>query len=202
MLMRPIAVVVTYAIVVSPLSAQESRAKSDSVARDINELHKTLTDLINKDKVYIKAILDLCTADVIFTPADGTVCHGKHAVEAYFKKMMDWPTKRFDQFSTVSQIDGQVMYPGPTAVVSGPCKDHYKLTNGMEFTAENRWNATVVKDGDRWLVANLHVSSNIFDNPMLSLARQMLYWGAGIAGGGGLMIGLLLGWFLKRRTVH
>jgi len=187
-------------MVVPPLIAQESKTKNDSIASELNELHKTLTDLINKDKVDIKSILDHCTADVLFTPPDGTVCHGKQAVEAYFKKMMDGPTKRFDQFSTVSQIDGHVVYPGPTAVVSGPCKDHYKLTNGMEFTVNNRWSATVVKEGDRWLIADLHVSCNIFDNPMLSLARQMLYWGAGIAGAGGFLIGLLLGWFLKRRA--
>ena len=52
-----------------------------------------------------------------------------------------------------------------------------------------------MKDGGKWLVANLHTSDNLFDNPLLSAATKALPW----AVGGGLLIGLVAGRLIGRR---
>ena len=46
---------------------------------------------------------------------------------------------------------------------------------GMEFDLENRWTATLVKDDGQWKIAAYHVSSNIADNPILTLAKKSTY---------------------------
>jgi ketosteroid isomerase-like protein len=178
--------------------ALQSVSTNDATKAELNQFLRSLTEAINKSD--IQTVLDHCANDVSLTTSDGVACPGKKAIKDYFERMVKSPARRYESFSTSTELEGIALYPGPTVVAFGPCKDHYKMSNGMEFTVDSRWSATLVKEGDRWLVANLHVSCNLFDNPMLGLARQMLAWGAGIAGGGGLLIGMLLGWLLRRRA--
>ena len=199
MLIRLITIGLGVWIASASLAAQEPKADEDPAHGELRQLRKTLTEAVNKGDV--DAILSHCAMDVVFTPTDGQVCRGKQAVRDYFGKMMKGPNKRFESFSTDLEADAvSNLYPGPTAVATGPSKDHYKLTNGMEFTVDSRWSATLIKVDGKWLLVNFQVSCNIFNNPMLNLAKETLFWGAGIAGGGGLLVGLLLGWFLKRRA--
>ncbi len=60
---------------------------------------------------------------------------------------------------------------------------------GMEFDLENRWTDTLVKEDGRWLIASYHVSANVLDNPVLSIAKKAAYWSGGIA----LVVGIVLG---------
>ena len=62
---------------------------------------------------------------------------------------------------------------------------------GAELTSRG----VQTKEGGKWLVANLHTSDNIFDNPLLNAAAKTLPW----VGGGALLIGALGGWLLGRR---
>jgi hypothetical protein len=69
------------------------------------------------------------------------------------------------------------------------------LTDGTEFNQDTRWSATLVKKKDgTWKAANVHISVNMFDNPVLNLAiKRTGIWAGGIAGGGGLLLGLVVG---------
>ncbi len=60
------------------------------------------------------------------------------------------------------------------------------MTSGRTFDLPARWSATLVKEGDRWLVANLHMSDNLFDNPLLAMAKRR----PGGQGGIALVVGL------------
>jgi hypothetical protein len=53
----------------------------------------------------------------------------------------------------------------------------------------------MVKEDGKWLVASLHASDNIFDNPLLNLAKKAWWW----IGGGALLVGALMGWLIGRR---
>jgi hypothetical protein len=52
----------------------------------------------------------------------------------------------------------------------------------------------LVKEGDKWLIAGVHVSSNLFDNPLLTMSKRMTY----IVGGICLVLGVVAGFFLGR----
>ena len=69
------------------------------------------------------------------------------------------------------------------------------MAGGKQFDFTGRWSATLVKDGGKWLVANLHTSDNIFDNPLLNQVKAAL---PPIAGGL-LLVGALGGWIIGRR---
>ena len=105
-----------------------------------------------------------------------------------------------------STIDPQpddlaVLYnDGKTAVAYGNSKDHYVLTDGTEFDQNTRWSATLIKEGTEWKVASIHISVDLFDNPILNIAikKTATYTGA-IAGGVGLIVGGLLVFLLTRR---
>jgi len=65
----------------------------------------------------------------------------------------------------------------------------------MTFDLPARWSATLIKENGKWLIASLHASDNLFDNPLLNTARRMTYW----AGGIGVIAGFLMGMFMGRR---
>jgi hypothetical protein len=89
-----------------------------------------------------------------------------------------------------------ILYGGDTGIAYGSSNDHYDLTDGGKFDIRGRWSCTLVREGNRWLIANFHYSANVFNNPILERTRMYLI-GAAIAAG---IIGLLLGWFLGRRA--
>jgi NhaP-type Na+/H+ or K+/H+ antiporter len=68
----------------------------------------------------------------------------------------------------------------------------------MSFEVDTNWTSTLVKDGDRWSIASFQFAPSIFDNPVLDKAVRSLYWGVGISGIVGLLLGFLFGRFTAR----
>jgi hypothetical protein len=75
--------------------------------------------------------------------------------------------------------------------------EFYPVIRGP-FQLNSRWSATVAKSNGEWKIASLHLSSNVFTNVLISELKNML----GYAAGGGLVIGLLAGWFVGRRKAR
>jgi hypothetical protein len=122
-------------------------------------------------------------------------------VRAYFKEMMEGPNRRVESVSIKPEPDAlSVLYnDSKTAVAYGHSNDHYKLNDGTEFDQLTRWSATVVKKDGQWKVANVHISTDMFDNPILNLAvKKTAMWVGGLAGVVGLGLGFAGGWMLRR----
>ena len=102
--------------------------------------------------------------------------------------------------STSFEVDDtSLLYGNDMAVARGTQADKFVLTDGSSFTLNSKWTATVIKENDAWKVASFHVSANIFDNPILDVAKGWLMK-AGIGGGlVGLIIGLLIGRATRRK---
>jgi len=69
------------------------------------------------------------------------------------------------------------------------------MTNGRTLDYPGRWSATLVREGNQWLIANLHVSTNIFENPLLEITKKVFFTAGAIA----IVIALALGYFWGRR---
>ena len=69
------------------------------------------------------------------------------------------------------------------------------MASGRNFDLPARWSATMVKENGQWLIANLHASDNLFDNPLLDSAKRTIGWTGAI----GLAVGLAIGLFAGRR---
>jgi ketosteroid isomerase-like protein len=134
--------------------------------------------------------------NVVVTWHNAEVSRGREGVRKYLDRMLKGPTKVVEKFGAKVNVDElSILYGGDTAIAFGSAQEHFALAGGKQFDFTGRWSATLVKDGGKWLIASLHTSDNIFDNPLLNAATKAVWW----VGGGTLLVGALGGWVLGRR---
>jgi uncharacterized protein (TIGR02246 family) len=158
--------------------AQEDPAHAD--------LRQTRADIIAAIESRDAArILDMLEPDVVVTWQDGTVCHGRNELQAYYDRV---GKKAFVAFKVPHEPDQlSIIHGGDTAVAAGRVVAEYHLL-GKPFEFESRWTATLVRRDGPWRVAGYHVSLNALDNPVLAAAKSAAWIAAGI----GLLVGLAL----------
>lgn len=141
------------------------------------------------------ALVNQMHPNVVITWQDAQVCRGRAQVEAYMRRMSEGPNALVESFQTDPTVDELTILYGETGVAFGGSTDTFKLRGRMGFTQKSRWTATMVKHEGRWVLASLHASVDVFDNPLLSAAKKT---GLGL-GLGGLVLGLVIGWMAGRR---
>lgn len=156
------------------------------------------TALNNRDLDEIVANVD---PNVVFTTMNGDVCRGPEQIRAYFHKMLEGPGHIVKNVKVSFEVDQlTTLYGGDTGVAYGSSKDHYELTNGSTFDISGRWTCTMVKNGDRWVIAAFHYSANVFDNPVLDRMKKLMMLGIAAAAVLALLIGIGIGRLTKRRA--
>ena len=144
-------------------------------------------------------ILKYVDDDVVLAAMNGTLAVGKQGLTEYFKRTMAGPTRTVKSVHhTFSPAALTKLYGGDTGISYGRSIGRYELADGMSFEVDTIWTSTLVKKDGKWLLASFQFAPSIFDNPVANKALRMLYWGVGIAGVGGLLLGFLLGWVTRR----
>jgi len=134
--------------------------------------------------------------NVVVTWHNAEVSRGRDGVRAYLSRMLQGPNRVVASYGADVKVDElTILYGGDTGVSFGSAVEHFKMTNGRTFDLPARWSATLVKDGGKWLIASLHASDNLFDNPLLNLTRRAVY----LAAGAGILLGLIVGILIGRR---
>ncbi|HJV48085.1 MAG TPA: nuclear transport factor 2 family protein [Geothrix sp.] len=134
--------------------------------------------------------------NVVVTWHNAEVSRGRAGVRNYLQKMLQGPNQVVEKFGVEVKVDElSILYGGDTAIAFGSAQEHFTMAGHKHFDLTGRWTATMVKEDGKWLVASLHASDNIFDNPLLNLAKKAWWWAAG----GGLLLGGLAGWLIGRR---
>ena len=185
--------VILFAIL--PLHAQEPDAATHNALR---QLKATMEKALNeRDLDTIVAHVD---PQVVFTTMNGDVCRGPEQIRAYFRKMLTDPGHIVKDVKVKFDVDAlTTLYGGDAGVALGSSTDHYELTDGNTFDIQGRWTCTMVKNGDRWVIAAFHYSADVFENPIVDGYRKAM-WMVGIgAAVVALILGLLLGRLLKRK---
>jgi uncharacterized protein (TIGR02246 family) len=168
------------------------------VHQALRQLKTTMSDALNKGDV--DTIVANVTPDIVFTTMNSDVCRGRDQIRAYFDKMMRAPGHIVKKVNTSFDADAlTILYGDDTGVAYGSSKDHYELTDGSKFDINGRWSCTLVKQGDRWLIANFHYSTNVFNNPIDRQIKHFLMAAGIVAVIASLIIGLLLGMFIRRK---
>ena len=174
-----------------------------AIHKELIALRDDALDALNKND--IDRLLTHVHPQVVLTApspdSDKQVSRGKEGVKAYFDKMFTGPDRRADSMTSEVKVDElSLLYGGDTAIAWGSSNDTYKMRDGSLFKLRTRWSSTLVKEGDRWLIAEFHVSVNMFDNPLVTMTAQWVAWiSGGLAGGVGLVLGVILGWLWKRK---
>ena len=172
--------------------AADPPADVEAEHQQLRELRETLTQAVIDGDV--EAQLAYAHDDIVTTWQNNQVARGKEGVRSLLAEMNGTGERVFQGYKVLPTPDDlTILHGGDTAIAFGSSVPHYKY-GGMEFDLDNRWTATLVKEDGQWKLAAYHVSANVLDNSILRLARRSLYW----VGGGGLLAGLLLGLLVGR----
>jgi uncharacterized protein (TIGR02246 family) len=182
------------AAVAACLFAVAARAEEDPAHNELRAMRDGLMAGMNSGD--IEAQLNYLHPNVVVTWHNAEVSRGRDGVRKYLERMLKGPNKVVEKFGAEVNVDElSIIYGGDTAIAFGSAQEHFTLAGGHQFDFTGRWTATMVKEDGKWLVAALHSSDNIFDNPPLNAAKKGLWLGAG----GSLLLGLFGGWVVGRR---
>jgi ketosteroid isomerase-like protein len=178
-----------------PLSTSSQEAANEDPAHDeLRALRDGMIDAIKSGD--IERQISYLHPNVVVTWQNAEVSRGREGVREYLARMLEGPGRIVQGYGADMQVDElTILYGGDTGIAFGGTQEHVDLVAGQGVDYAGRWSATLVKEGDRWLIASLHASANLFDNPFLDTARRLMY----VAGAVALIIGVLLGFLIGRR---
>jgi ketosteroid isomerase-like protein len=183
------------ALVLSCLVSEAADTNSvEATHNALRAMRDGLMDAVNKSD--IDRELTYLTTNVVITWHNAEVSRGREGVRDYYNRMLNGPNKVVVDFHAEVKVDElTILYGEDTGIAFGSSVEHFKLASGSSFDLKGRWTATMVKEDGRWLIASLHVSTNIFDNVMLDMLKKYAIY----AGCTAFVVGIILGWFIGRR---
>jgi ketosteroid isomerase-like protein len=177
-------------------------AFAQTAAEPNHEIHQALRDLRGRlltamNKNDIDGIVRELHPNVIVTWQNAEVSRGPQGVRAYLERMTKSPNHVVLGYHADVNVDElTTLYGNNTGVAYGSSVEQFDLRGGQKFTLKGRWSATLVNENGRWLIASVHASSNLFDNPLINSTKKMMYIAVVIA----FLVALLIGWIVGRRT--
>lgn len=172
-----------------------------------NEMHQedrqALLKILNEVETAINAqdiegMLAQMRPDCTVTWWNAEVSRGHDEIRAYYRKMVKDPGRYITKYTTRAKLGEHAIFLGPAgdvAVADGSMEDEFFPVIRGPFRLSSRWSTTVAKTAGGWKIVTLHLSSNVFTNQLITELSRALWY----AGGAGLLIGALVGWFLGRR---
>lgn len=128
--------------------------------------------------------------------ANGEVSRGPAEIFAYYDRMVKGKDRILKSYTTKATLSGPARFlaDGTVAIADGSMEDEFTPTFRGPFKLQSRWSTTIAKIDGQWKVVGLHLSANVFNNVLLDEAKRALM----TVGGGGLAVGVFLGWLLGR----
>ena len=186
----------------SPQTAPTAQPNTDPAAvakthDELRALRDRMVAAVNKGDV--DALVQNLDENVVVTFQNAEVCRGRDGVKQYYAKMMGGPERVVESYSTDVSVDElTILYGDATGIAFGGSNDHFKLTDGQDFTVAGRWTATCVKKDGKWEIAAFHASVNMFDNPLVNQIKSWALKTGALALLGGFVVGAGLALLLAR----
>ncbi|HZI12872.1 MAG TPA: SgcJ/EcaC family oxidoreductase [Myxococcus sp.] len=162
----------------------------------LRALKQDMEDALNRQDV--DRMLTHLHPDVVFTTMNNDVRVGKESIRAYYDEMMRGPNRVVDTIQAKFEVDDLTRIYGSTGIARGSSRDRYVLKDGADLVINARWTCTMVREGDRWLIAAFHYSTNVFDNPLLDRLKTYAGIFVAVAALGALLAGVVIGRTLLR----
>src|SRR5262249_62019697 len=125
-------------------------------------------------------LLSYVHKDSVVTWQNNEVSRGHEGIREYYRKMMTGDQRIVESVKATAEVDNlTTLFGDNNGLASGSLAEDFKLTDGRQFYLDNRWTAHVVKEGGRWQIAALHISANVFHNPILEMAIRATAWWVG-----------------------
>ena len=181
-------------------SAYSDEPSTMSPAHD--ELRKLKTDLFDAYQARdLDKVFEYVHEDVVVTWHNAERSVGHEQIRDYYNRMMvgeDRVVRNAKNNMKVSELS--YLYGDDAAIAYGTLDDEFELMNGDILNIHSNWTATCVKKDGRWLLASLHISVDMFDNPVLDTAASWLVKAAAISGIIALIVGLFIGRSFRQRS--
>ena len=166
----------------------------DPAHQELRAIKESLVTAFNKRDY--DAFMHHLHTNVVATWQNAEVARGHEGIRAFMRKMSEGESKQVESVQAKVEVDELASLYKDTAVAFGSVEQDFKFFDGRDIDLKSRWTATFIKADGRWQVAAVHVSANVFDNPILGLAiRKTALW----AGAAAVVVGGLAGWFAGRR---
>jgi ketosteroid isomerase-like protein len=120
--------------------------------------------------------------------------------KAYYESLLGGPNAPLKSIVFKPEADELTVFVGDNIGLShGSSTDTYNFSDGDTRSMTSRWTATVYKRDGKWKILNIHIGTNLLDNPVLTAAKSYIYKAGAAAATGGLIVGFLIAWFLRSR---
>jgi ketosteroid isomerase-like protein len=177
-----------------PMTAQNDLHQEDRQA--LLKIMSAVEKAINDQD--IEGIIAQTSPDCTVTWWNAEISRGHDEIRAYYRRMVKDPGRIISKYTTQAKLGAHARFVGSgadVALADGSMEDEFFPIIRGPFKLNSRWSATAAKSGGVWKVVNLHLSSNVFTNVLIAELTKALWY----AGGAGVVIGGLAGWFLGRR---
>ena len=184
-----------FALFLLPLTM--ARAADDPHAEDRKELLKVFREIeaaINAQSVD-RMVMQMAP-DATVTWLNGEVSRGHAEIKAYYERMVKGEKRILDRYTTTAKVSAPARFfgGGDVAVADGTTEDEFFPVARGPFRLSSNWTSTSAKIDGQWKVVGLHLSSNVFTNPLMDEAKSAVWYTAT----GCLAGGFVLGWLTAR----
>jgi len=182
-----------------PMTPQTDLHQTDLHQEDRQALLKILSAVesaINAQD--IEGLIAQMRPDCTVTWWNAEISRGHDDIRAYYRRMVKDEGRIINKYTTLAKLGAHARFVGSgtdVALADGSMEDEFFPIIRGPFKLNSRWSATAAKADGQWKIVNLHLSSNVFTNQLISELTRALW----IAGGTGVVVGGLVGWFLGRR---
>jgi ketosteroid isomerase-like protein len=147
-------------------------------------------------------MLPYLTDDVEATSVTQEVMTGRSEVSKYFQEWFG-PAGYMRKMEMKLEPDKltELSADRSWGLVRGKALEHYEAKDGDRFDFTTRWTAVMVRSDDgKWRIRAIHFGTNHLDNPVLTKVRNTLTRYGVIGAIVTLIVGLILGWWIGRRS--
>src|SRR6187399_2863180 len=187
-----------FAALLFPLLAMRAfAADGDPHAEDRKELLKVFREIeaaINAQSVD-RMVMQMAP-DATVTWLNGEVSRGHAEIKGYYERMVKGEKRILDKYTTAAKVSAPARFfgGGEVAVADGTTEDEFFPVARGPFRLSSNWTSTSAKIDGQWKVVGLHLSSNVFTNPLMDEAKSAVWYTAT----GCLAGGFVLGWLTAR----
>ena len=147
-------------------------ADPDPHAEDRKELLKVFREIeasINAQDV--DRMVQQMAPNATVTWLNGEVSRGHAEIKAYYDRMVKGEKRILDKYTTAAKVAAPARFFGDVAVADGTTEDEFFPVARGPFRLSSRWTSTSAKIDGQWKVVGLHLSSNVFTNPLMDDQR-------------------------------
>ena len=158
----------------APALAQ--KADVEALHNELRAVKQQSVDAVNSG--HLDDLFKVISPNIRFTAMNNELVRGVDGVKEYGQRMVTGANSILSKMTlTADPDDLSILYAdNQVAIATGTSLASMTLRTGNSFDLPLRWSATLEHSSGKWLIASLHFSANVFDNPVMSAEVAIWKW--------------------------